>query len=401
MSKLVSYVAVFVIGFLVCAWSIFHFYGSPANFDAQAGGPVSQAGLKIVGDGQNNPVRAAAAKVSEYVVNIDTIGRPQQGSGNMFDFFFGQQEQVVPKGQGSGVIFTPDGYILTNNHVVKDAAKLTVTLKDGKRYNARLIGRDPRTDLAVIKIDANGLPYAAFADSNTAQVGDWVIAVGSPLGFESTVTVGVISATGRRLNGMVSERLIQTDASINPGNSGGALADLNGKVVGINSAIASTSGGSVGIGFAIPSNVARTVANQLKENGKVVHPWLGLSLAPLNVVRESMREQGVPVPSGNGDVVWQVYPDSPAARAGLQKGDVIRTINGKPISGDVKAGSGQVLLTDVVEKMKVGDKVTLEVLRVADGRTATITLRTGEMPPDLAQPQQQQQQPEQQEIPFP
>jgi len=390
MNKYVSHVAVFVLGFLICAWSIYYFYGAPSCFSAQAGGPVSHRGLKILGQGENNPVRTAAKEVSEYVVNIDTVGHPVTQPTDMFGYFFGgPRQQIVPKGQGSGVIFTPDGYIVTNNHVVKDAAKMTVTLKGGKQYSARLIGRDPRTDLAVIKIDARNLPFATFADSDTAQVGDWVIAVGSPLGFESSVTVGVISATGRNVGGAVSERLIQTDASINPGNSGGALADLDGKVVGINVMIVSPSGGSIGIGFAIPSNLVRKVANQLKASGKVIHPWLGVSYLPLDALRSRAEGSGVPVVSGNGVVVQSTVPGSPAARAGLEKGDVIRKINGMPISADVQASGGQVLLNEQIEKLKVGDKVELEVLRASSGQTKKITVKLAEMPENLSQPQEQ------------
>lgn len=386
MNRVASHVAVFVLGFLVCAWSINHFYGAPSSYTAQSGGPVSHVGLKIA-RGQDNPVSAAAKQVSQYVVNIDTIGRPMPSS--PYEQFFGQPGPRT--GQGSGVIFTPDGYIATNNHVVQNASQLTVTLDNGKRYRARLIGRDQRTDLAVVKIDARNLPYATFADSDTAQVGDWVIAVGSPLGFESTVTVGVISALQRNLGGMISERLIQTDASINPGNSGGALADLDAKVVGINTIIASTSGGSVGIGFAIPSNVVRRVADKLKAEGKIAHPWLGISYMPLNALRESTEGRGLPVVGGDGIVIQGALPGSPAERAGLVRGDVIRKINGKPISPDVKPSRGKVILADEIEKLKVGDRVTLEVLQAATGRTKTITIKLAEMPLELPQPRQQPQ----------
>lgn len=389
MRKYASYVGVFVFGFLVCAWIIYNFYGAPSCFTAQSGGPVSHTGIKIA-SGADNPVRAAAKQVSQYVVNIDTIGRP--AASNPFDFFFGQPGPR--KGQGSGVIFTPDGYIVTNNHVVKDTSQLTVTLNNGKHYNARLIGRDPRTDLAVVKIDAKNLPFATFADSNTAQVGDWVIAVGSPLGFESTVTVGVISALGRSLGGMVSERLIQTDASINPGNSGGALADLDAKVVGINTIIASTSGGSVGIGFAIPSNIVRSTADKLKSSGKVAHAWLGISYVPLNALRESVQGRGVPIIGGDGVVVQNVAPGSPAASANLRQGDVIRKINGKTISPDVQPSDGKVTITDQIEKLKVGDRVQLEVLQAATGKTIKVTVKLAEMPMELPSASEPQSRPE-------
>ena len=385
MKKIAPYVGVFVLGFVVCAASIYYFYGPPSCFAALRGGPVSHAGLNVLGVGQKNPVEQAAKVVSRYVVNIDSTGQPISRPTDPFGFFFGPPEPA--KWQGSGVIFTPDGYIVTNNHVVQDAATITVTLNDGRKYSARLIGRDPRTDLAVIKIPATGLPFATFADSNTAQVGDWVIAVGSPLGLEWTVTVGVISATGRRLGGLMPERLLQTDASINPGNSGGALADLNGQVVGINCMIKSPSGGSVGLGFAIPSNVARKIANDLKARGRVSHAWLGVIYEPLNAFRESPEARGIPVVAGNGVYIRDVYPGSPAAKAGLRRGDVIRKINGKTVSPDVTPKRGTVALIDEMEELHVGDVVDLEVWHVATGQTSTVKVRLAEMPAELSQPQ--------------
>ena len=393
MKKFVSYVVVFVLGFLVCAWSIHHFYGSPSSFALQSGGPVTHSGLTITKE-QNNPIRVAAKEVSKYVVNIDTIGKAAPET--PFDFFFGRPEPR--KGQGSGVVFTPDGYIVTNNHVVQNASQITVTLSGGERHNAKLIGRDSKTDLAVVKIDAKNLPYGKFADSSTAQVGDWVIAVGSPLGFEWTVTVGVISALGRNLGGAVSERLIQTDASINPGNSGGALADLDGKVIGINNMIASTSGGSVGIGFAIPSNIVSRIADKLKTEGKVAHAWIGVRYLPLNVLRESSAVRGVPIIGGDGVVIISqgnlpgVAQGSPAERAGLREGDVIRKINDKPISPDMKATKGKVTIGEGIDKMKPGDRVTLDVLKAETGKTKKVTVTLGDMPLDSSDPQTQQRQ---------
>ena len=259
MRKFVSYLVVLVLGFVVCAWSIQHFYGSGFSGIASVNAP--RGGIKLAGKGSNE-VRDAAKVVSAYVVNIDTVGKPQvapgsSGLGDFFGFPFERPEEVIPRGQASGVIFSPDGYILTNNHVVQDAAKLSVTLANGKQYNAKLIGRDPKTDLAVIKIDAVGLPQATFGKSNTLQVGDWVIAVGNALGLGPTVTVGVVSAVRQHfdINGKVYQSIIQTDAAINRGNSGGALADLNGNLVGINTAIASSGpdGGSIGIGLQCPA----------------------------------------------------------------------------------------------------------------------------------------------------
>lgn len=387
MKKFVSYFAVFVLGFIICAWSIQHFYGSPTSFRAEKGGPVEQGAPKDLFTG--NPVTTAAAKVSAFVVNIDTLGRPVRES-DPFSFFFNEPlRERQQQGEGSGVIFTPDGYILTNNHVVQGAAKLTVTLNnhnnDRRQFQAKLIGRDPVTDLAVIKIDANGLPFAQFADSNTAQVGDWVIAVGSPLGFKWTVTLGIISALGRQLDGR--ERLIQTDAAINMGNSGGALADLTGKVIGINRAIVSPSGGSVGIGFAIPSNTARYVADSLKNEGKVVHPWVGVSYIPLNAVRKDLEQGGLSDLPKNGVWVRQVIENSPAARAGLKAQDVIMKFGGKTISANVEPGPGEQALADLVAETKVGQEVTLEVWHSKTGQTSTVRVRIGETPPNYNEQQ--------------
>lgn len=379
MNRFVSYFVVFIAGFLVCFWTIYHFYGSPANFRAENGGSVYHGVSKEVG---TNIVSQAADEVSKFVVNIDTIGKPVANN-DPFGFFFG--EPAPSKGQGSGVIFTPDGYILTNNHVVQDAEKMTVTLKNNKQYQAKLIGRDTRTDLAVIKIDASGLEYAQFADSTTARVGDQVIAVGSPFGYKWTVTAGIISGLGRQLGG--PERLIQTDAAINFGNSGGALADLAGKVVGINRIIVSPSGGNIGLGFAIPSNTARRIANELKERGKVVHPWVGIVYVPLNVERSNLEASGVKnLPSG-GVLVKEVVKNSPAEQSGLQAQDVITKFGGKPLSGDVEPQKGEYILGDLVEKTRVGERIDAEIWHSRTGQSGTIAIRIGEMPPNYGEQQ--------------
>lgn len=392
MKKVISYVVVFVLGFVVCAWSLKYFYGESVDHNPESATGIAKFAPNLI-KGGTNPVRDAAKIISAYVVNIDTEGRPiMQPSGFGFEGMFDAPQQMTPRGKGSGVIFTEDGYILTNNHVVAGAAKLTVTLHDGKTYTAKLIGRDPTSDLAVIKIDAKNLSYAKFADSDKVDVGDWVIAVGNALGRGTTVTVGIVSATKRgpiEVEGKSLEKVIQTDAAINPGNSGGALANLNGDLIGINSAIASTqpNGGSIGIGFAIPSDSAKTIAEQLVKNGRVVRPYLGVKYIPLNdQIRANLQQMGYKRIPKSGAVVAEVFKGGPADRAGLRSLDIIVSVNGKQLSSSEKPGRGESSISDAVSKGKVGDLLNLEVAH-PNGQTGKITIRLGEMPAEfLEQP---------------
>ncbi len=411
MRKLIPYVVVFVLGFVVCAWTINHFYGSPQGFD----GPerainLPSFGPKMVG-GSSTAVRDASRIISAYVVNIDTEGMPimQVGDPGAFPFggMFDAPQQMTPRGKGSGVIFSADGYILTNNHVAAGATKMTVTTHDGKRYKANLIGRDPKSDLAVIKIDAKNLAYAKFADSDKVDVGDWVIAVGNALGRGTTVTIGIISATKRDvvIEGKPLDQVLQTDAAINPGNSGGALADLRGDLVGINSAIASTGqgGGSIGIGFAIPSDAARTIAEQLVKTGKVVRPYLGVRYGPLNdETRQQLLQQGYRSVPKSGALVVEVYRGGPADKAGIRPSDVITKVNGKQLTNSAEPDRGQTTVADMISKSKVGDWIDLDVWH-PDGRTGAMKARIGEMPPEFLETPQEQQMPRQpqQGMPMP
>lgn len=395
MKKLIPYVIVFVLGFAACAWVIYHYFGDPRGYKGVSSVNAPHPGLSLASSG-NNQVRKAAEKVSSYVVNIDTVGKPQMtfGPGGLSDFFgfFGQPREVVPRGQASGVIYTPDGYIVTNNHVVKGAETFTVTLDTGKKYTAKLVGTDPATDLAVLKVDASGLKYATFSNSDTLGVGDWVVAVGNALGFKSTVTVGVVSAIRHRgdLEGnLPAEDLIQTDAAINRGNSGGALADLNGNLVGVNVAIATASpdGGNIGIGFAIPSNTAKRIADELVKKGKVSRPWLGVRYLGLNdETRAQLKQRGVAnLPKEDGALIMEVDSNSPAAEAGLQPQDVILKVDGKQVSGQAKPERGKVALADAIGALKVGDRALLEVWHAVDGRIGTVGVRVAERPANIGQ----------------
>jgi Do/DeqQ family serine protease len=313
---------------------------------------------------------SVAEHVSPSVVTVKIEAKqemPEIFRNNPFFRVPDNDEGGVVKGSGSGVIFRSDGAILTNNHVVEHATRINVVLKDGRNFKAKVVGRDPAVDLAVIKIDAKGLPAAAFADSGKARVGDWVLAIGAPFGLEYTLTAGVLSAKGRGSIGANEiEDYLQTDASINPGNSGGPLVDLTGSVLGINTMIINGSG----IGFAIPANLARNVAEQLLANGKVRRAWLGVSFQELTPdLAKSLGK-----PDTHGALVSGVIPDSPAGKAGVHAGDIIEKVDQDPVS------EGRDLLRDVLMK-PVGSQVALTVRR--DGKLQTISVKTAERPGDL------------------
>ncbi|WP_300733171.1 DegQ family serine endoprotease [Pseudomonas sp.] len=268
---------------------------------------------------------------------------------------------------GSGFIISPDGYILTNNHVVADADEIIVRLSDRSEMKATLVGTDPRSDVALLKIDGKNLPVLKLGKSQDLKAGQWVVAIGSPFGFDHTVTQGIISAIGRSLPNESYVPFIQTDVPINPGNSGGPLFNLAGEVVGINSQIYTRSGGFMGVSFAIPIDVAMDVSNQLKAGGKVSRGWLGVVIQEVN--KDLAESFGLEKPAGA--LVAQVLDDGPAAKGGLQVGDVILSMNGKPIvmSAD---------LPHLVGALKAGSKATLEVVR--DGKRKTLDLTVGAIP---------------------
>lgn len=273
---------------------------------------------------------------------------------------------------GSGVIVSPDGYILTANHVVAGADEVRVALDTRREYTAKLIGRDDATDVAVLKINATDLHAVTLADSDQLEVGDVVLALGNPFGVGQTVTMGIVSALGRSGLGFEGyEDFIQTDAAINPGNSGGALADAQGRLVGINTAIISPSGGNNGIGLAVPINLARNVMNRLIKGGKITRGYLGILPEDVD---EGMATQ-FKLPDLNGALVGDVTPDSPAAKAGLQDGDVIETVNGKTVTG-----AENLKLT--ISQMEPGTKADLAIIRAGAQKTVTVTL--GQLPDQAA-----------------
>ena len=292
------------------------------------------------------------------------------GGGDPFEqfrHFFGQMpHEFKQHGLGSGVIISPDGYILTNNHVVGHADEIHVTLMDKREFTAHVVGKDAKTDLALIKIDTKQpLPAATLGESANAEVGDWVMAIGSPFGFNLTVTSGIISAKGRALGGNY-DNFIQTDASINPGNSGGPLFDTQGKVIGINTAIYSSTGSNAGIGFAIPIDLAKTVMEQLKEHGRVIRGWLGVEIQ--EVTPDLAKSFGLAAP--NGALVAGVQKDGPAAKSGIQRGDIIISFDGQIVHDEHE-------LPELVAQTPLGKTVPVEVIR--DGKHLTLQAKIAEL----------------------
>jgi serine protease Do len=276
---------------------------------------------------------------------------------------------------GSGFIIDPSGYIVTNNHVVGNAAKVTVILQDNSRHPAKIIGRDEKTDLALLKIDSKKkLPFVSWGDSDAARVGDWVVAVGNPFGLGGTVTAGIISALGRNINEGPYDDFIQIDAPINRGNSGGPTFNLSGEVIGINTAIYSPSGGSVGIGFAVPSNTAKNVIEQLKKNGHVTRGWLGVAIQ--GITPSIAKSLGLNPEQPNGALVASVTPKSPAAKAGIKQGDIIVSAGGHSIKTVHD-------LPRLVAATPPGQQLALKVLR--DGKQVSLEAAVAQMPENLQQ----------------
>jgi serine protease Do len=332
-----------------------------------------------------------AKAVKPAVVNIFATrsgkaeGTPGQGSpfdDPFFRRFFGDEfykrfeapRERKERGLGSGVIVDATGIIITNNHVVSKADEIKVFLSDKREFKAKLIGTDAKTDIAVLRIDGAGnLPTAPWADSDKLEVGEFVLAVGNPFGLTQTVTLGIVSALGRSAGIAEYEDFIQTDAAINPGNSGGALVNVRGELVGINTAIYSQSGGNMGIGFAVPSNMAHSIMNQLVQHGKVVRGWLGVSIQELTP--ELASQFGVPKET-KGVLVSDVMDDSPAKKAGFERGDVILEFDGRPMDSPTQ-------LRNAVAQTVVGKKIPIKFIREKKTKTAEVLI--GEQPKNLSQ----------------
>jgi len=338
--------------------------------------------------------RQAAKDALPGMVSIETVGKSAQVSGQVdpeemfegtpfgelfkndprFNGFNKRLPQQMPKshGMGSGFVIDPAGIILTANHVVANAESVKVKMHDGTIYMATDIKTDPKTDVAIVRIHPDGkLPFIRLGDSDTTEIGDWVLAIGSPFGLDATVTAGIISAKGRGPNITEREDFLQTDAAINPGNSGGPLINLTGEVIGINTAISTRSGGYDGVGFAVPINLARWVAEQLIERGSVTRAYLGVAIRP--VTSDLSKHFNVPV--GKGALVMEVRPGSPAAAAKLEAGDLVLKFNGKEIHGPRD-------LQGVVERLKTDGTYPMVIAR--DGKEMTVDVHVQEMPGDYS-----------------
>ncbi|MCF7805627.1 MAG: DegQ family serine endoprotease [Candidatus Marinimicrobia bacterium] len=391
LSRIFLGISLFSVGFIVALILLSDFEWTQQG---QAAGPepvmnVSKSESELDSDSQNAVLSLnkafvdIAEKTTKSVVTIRTtkvVEHPQLKNSPFEEFFdrFGPREEFRTRALGSGVIVSDDGYILTNHHVISQGEEIMVKLKDGREFQAEEVKSDPMTDIAVVKIDADDLPAIQIGNSEELKVGEWVLAIGSPFSeqLQHTVTAGIVSAKGRtdvmrRRNRDLYEDFIQTDAAINPGNSGGALVNLYGQLVGINTAIATRSGGNQGVGFAIPINMATRIMNDLIERGRVVRAWLGVRIQDV----DSDIAKSMDMDRPNGAAVLEIVEDSPAANADLQVGDVITAVDGKQIrnSSDLRTR---------IASREPDTKHKLTIIR--EGNEKTVTVELGELPENLA-----------------
>jgi serine protease DegQ len=365
--------------------------GSSTVTVAQAAAPpLGSLDLAKAGSGSYSD---AAKKAMPAVVNIFTAKEVKSQkhpflNDPLFRHFFGrelnqQQQSRRASSLGSGVIVSPEGYVLTNHHVIESADEIEVLLSDGRRSTAKVVGSDPETDLAVVKVDLKGLPSIVFGRPENAKVGDVVLAIGNPFGVGQTVTMGIVSALGRSHLGINTfENFIQTDAAINPGNSGGALVDSQGNLLGVNTAIYSRSGGSLGIGFAIPSNMAKSIMEQIIATGGVTRGWIGVEIQEITPdLAESFK-----LPKNQGAIIAGVMKGGPADKGGIKPGDVLLEIDGKPVT-DSSA------MLNVIAQLAPGSAAQMKVLR--ENKPQDLSVTVGKRPKPT--PQQQRQQRQQQE----
>jgi len=360
-----------IAGAFIAVWAYSRFFDKPQIVTVTEKPLVKYANLSS--DVNLPDLTFAAEKSVHAVVHIATQSVRGGGwsSGNpFFDEFFGlrEQQQQLAQGYGSGVILSADGFIVTNNHVIEDAQKIKVILNDKREFEAKLVGTDPSTDIALLKVDAKELPFLTYGDSNILKLGEWVLAVGNPFNLTSTVTAGIISARARNLgineNQMAIESFIQTDAAVNPGNSGGALVNQQGNLIGINTAIASGTGSYMGYSFAVPVSIVKKVVDDLKKFGEVQRALLGVNIGDVDA--EKAKELGL-------DKVEGVYiggvPENGAARsAGIKEGDVIIQVENEPISNTAE-------LQEKISQYRPGDAVKVVVVRNSEKKQFTVTLR--------------------------
>lgn len=362
--------------FLTLIFSACTLYAAPTKPTNKPQDTTGVTVLKEASEGFTQVAENAIPAVVSIKSFFDSSEATDPFNNDFFFYFFGQQPpQMEPSaGFGSGFFISADGYILTNNHLVQNATKVQVITHDGSQYEAQIIGTDPNTDVALIKVDGKNFPFLVLADSDKVRIGQWAIAVGNPFELEASLTVGVVSATGRaRFGNSNLGSYIQTDAAINPGNSGGPLLDLNSQVIGINTAILTKTGGYMGLSFAVPSNLAKHVSEQLKEYGHIQHGYLGVRVQVLTPdIAKALN-----LDSHQGVVILEVTANSPAQKAGFQEQDVILKINNKPLTQ-------QTSLSSEIGMMKPGTSVTFTINR--DGKIKEITAVLGQNPLDLNGP---------------